>query len=208
MKSQSCNPILTHQCQTSHFSPVLEAFCRGPWLYSWNNLHLHLLLRKLPPEGDAGLPHKKQAWANGELMQKASHFKFWYSNLGHVLTLSFVILAHLWLLWKPVFWATYSGQTRKVSHWRKALRLRSMWLQMQVRSFCHYNSFCKEQNRDARSVFLSASSSSSSLCQHKRRRHDPAETGRKHICEQCGKGFYTRDNLKVILRFLPVLYWV
>ena len=41
-------------------------------------------------------------------------------------------------------------------------------------------------------------SSSSSLCQHKRRRHDPTESGRKHICEQCGKGFYTRDNLKVI----------
>ena len=40
-------------------------------------------------------------------------------------------------------------------------------------------------------------SSSSSLCQHKRRRHDPTESGRKHICEQCGKGFYTRDNLKV-----------
>lgn len=39
-------------------------------------------------------------------------------------------------------------------------------------------------------------SSSSSLCQHKRRRHDPTESGRKHICEQCGKGFYTRDNLK------------
>ena len=44
-------------------------------------------------------------------------------------------------------------------------------------------------------------SSSSSLCQHKRRRHDPTESGRKHICEQCGKGFYTRDNLKVRLIF-------
>ena len=47
-------------------------------------------------------------------------------------------------------------------------------------------------------------SSSSSLCQHKRRRHDPTESGRKHICEQCGKGFYTRDNLKVLLHFVYI----
>ena len=58
------------------------------------------------------------------------------------------------------------------------------------------------------SVVLSPFSSSSSLCQHKRRRHDPAETGRKHICEQCGKGFYTRDNLKVTEYFKSSLSYL
>ena len=134
-------------------------------------------------------------------------FKPTYFSLGPSL-----LVAHLRLLRKQVLGAKDASQTRSVSYWRKTICLRPMWLQMQVivtvqfirnlwlEALFHgtHGTADDVAKLNVQSVlFLLPFSSSSSLCQHKRRRHDPAETGRKHICEQCGKGFYTRDNLKV-----------
>ena len=36
----------------------------------------------------------------------------------------------------------------------------------------------------------------SSLARHKRCKHDEGQAGRKHVCELCGKGFFTPNSLK------------
>ena len=45
-------------------------------------------------------------------------------------------------------------------------------------------------------ILIFRTASLSSLARHKRCKHDENQTGRKHVCELCGKGFFTPNSLK------------
>ena len=45
-------------------------------------------------------------------------------------------------------------------------------------------------------IILYRTASLSSLARHKRCKHDEGQAGRKHVCELCGKGFFTPNSLK------------